>query len=108
MKTMRWPPTPSGGRIPLVEGAEATRQLVAMTLGDLRANPFNPDGLSLGDVAFRPESVARASVEAALARLGKIIRVESVAEGPLRDDGSKSITVNFIDLETGDVESANG
>ena len=97
MRSMKWPPTPEKGRIPLVEGAIATRQVVALTLTDLQTNPFNDPFLSLGDLAFRNSQVVRARAESALKRLERLISIQAVREEGVGDD--KSIIVDYVDRE---------
>lgn len=99
MKTMNWPPTLKNGRLQMVTGASATRVLVMQTLGDLQQNPYNPDGISLGDITYRVEGAARARVSNVLSRLGKLIIIQGISESK-NTDGKKTITVDFIDRET--------
>ncbi len=99
MKSMDWPPRLVNGRLGMASGASATRILVMMTLGDLQQNPFNPPGLSLGDITFRVDSVVKARVYDSLRRLEKLISVQGVTETKT-SDGMKTITVDFIDRET--------
>lgn len=98
--TIKWPPTPEGGRIPLVKGSEATRVSVLLTLSDLTQNPFNEDDLSLGDITFQPVSIARAKIMAALARLRRVAIVQSVMESP---DNENEFIVRYMDLESREV-----
>lgn len=99
MKTIEWPPVLRGGKLSLISGADASRVLVAQTVGDLTQNPFNPPGLSLGDVTFRTSGVVRARVSAVLKRMNKLVTIQSITE---TDDqnGSKTISVEFTDRET--------
>lgn len=99
MKSISWPPVLRNGRLTMEQGAEATRTLVMQTLGDLQQNPFNTDGLSLGDLTFRVDTVVRARVHDALRRLQKIITVQAVSES--KDaEGRVVITVDYVDKET--------
>ncbi len=97
--TMKWPPTPNGGTIGMVSGPEATTEVVLMVLGDLSANPFNPDDLSMGDITFKPETFARGRIELALRRLRSLISADSVQEES-DDDGNMVYTVTFTDRES--------
>ncbi len=99
-KTMVWPPTPRSGRVPMVQGAEATRILVMATLSDLQTNPFNENSLSLGNITFRVEKATRARIEAALKRLRSMIHVEAIIESDDDGESEKTYTINFTDLET--------
>lgn len=96
--TISWPPTPKNGRLTMVSGAEATRILVMMTLGDLRANPYNETDLSLGDVTYRVRAAIRGRIETALRRLRRAIRVEMIDE--TRSGDSATFDVRYLDLET--------
>lgn len=99
MRTLSWPPTVINGRARMEEGAAATRILVVQVLGDLRNNPFNEKDLSLGDLTFRTESTVRPAVASAIRRLDSLITIQSVGERT-SPDGSKTITVDFLDRET--------
>lgn len=99
MRSMAWPPVIENGRCKMEQGAEATRTLVMQTLGDLQQNPFNPDGLSLGDVTFRVHGAARARIHSALTRLQKVITIQQISEIK-NSDGSMVIIIEFLDKET--------
>lgn len=96
-RTMKWPPTPRSGRIDMVEGAGATRILVMQVLSDLQTNPFNDVLLSLGNPTFRTASAARARIQNALRRLGRVIRIESISEEGSGED--RTYTIDYVDLE---------
>lgn len=98
MRTMKWPPRPVGGRIPMVEGSEATAVQIMQVLGDLRAQPFNGN-ISMGDITFGVQSVTRAQIENALTRLSRLISVDSVIRSD-NDDGSVTYTIRFTDRES--------
>lgn len=99
MKTMDWPPSLKNGRLQMVTGAAATRVLVMQTLGDLQQNPFNPDGISLGNITYRVEGAVRARISNVLSRLGKLITIQGISETK-NAEGKKIITIDFIDRET--------
>jgi hypothetical protein len=102
-KTMKWPPVPKSGRIPMIEGVDTTEVLIIQTLGDLQTNPFNSDRLSLGDVTFKNDQVAKGRIDSALQRLRNIISVDSVTENSSEEDaqdGSREYIVQFTDRET--------
>lgn len=97
-RTMKWPPIPEGGRIPMIDGGEATRAVVMQTLSDLQTNPFNPIDLSLGEVTFRVKSAVRSRIYGALNRMRSMVRIENIDQV---DDGERTtITINYVDLET--------
>lgn len=99
MRTMRWPPNPVNGRVPMVQGAEAAAVQILQVLGDLRQNPFNPSSISMGDVTFKPTGAAKARIETALRRLRTIISINSIEE--INDkNGSVTYVVSFTDLES--------
>lgn len=96
---MKWPPVTVNGRIPFVEGAEATIAVVLLTLSDLQAQPFNDSLLSLGDVTFKVQSAARARIEGALRRLARLISVIDVQETK-DDEGEAAYLIIYTDRET--------
>jgi len=97
-RTMRWPPLLKGGRAQMVEGADATVEVVKTTLSDLQNNPFNPDGLSLGQVTFRPGGVVRGRITSAVRRLNRILTLDSIDDTGVGEE--RTVTVNVIDRET--------
>jgi hypothetical protein len=97
-RTMKWPPVPINGRIGMVEGVDATNILLLQTLGDLRANPFNDDNISLGNITYKPVGVAKGRIQGALERLRRIVSVESVVESGDVED--RTYTIRFTDRET--------
>lgn len=100
---MKWPPRPVNGRIPYVEGVEATTTLVIQTLSDLQTNPFNPSGLSLGDVTFKNRDTAEGRVRSALDRLRSIVyveRIRKISDAEDEEEGRAEYIVEFIDRET--------
>ena len=99
MKTIDWPPNFTDGRMEWVSGAAASRVLIMQTLGDLTQNPFNPKNICLGNVTFRTMRSARSRVQVALKRVASIVAVQTVSETDTHD-GTKVITVQFIDRET--------
>lgn len=102
-KTMKWPPVPVNGRIPYVSGVDSSTVLVVQTLSDLQTNPFNPDQLSLGEVAFKSRDVAEARISASLSRLSPIIQVDRVLRTTSTADeleGKVTYEIEFIDRET--------
>ena len=96
---MKWPPVPENGRIPFVQGAEASIILVTQTLRDLRAQPFNDELLSLGDITFKTASSNLARIRTALDRLRRVIELIQVTES-LDEDGNAEYLIVFIDRET--------
>jgi hypothetical protein len=82
----------------MVEGPEATREVVLLTLSDLQNQPFNPDGLSLGDLTYRVSGVVNARILQALRRLGSLIVVNSVTETVVEDD--REYEIIWIDRES--------
>lgn len=106
-RTMKWPPVPEGGRIPMVEGVDASTILVVQTLSDLQTNPFNDALLSLGNVAFQPVSQARARIKNALKRLTRVIEVQNIVENKNTEDGDVEYVVQFTDRETRTKAEAN-
>ena len=102
-RTMKWPPIPVDGRIPYVEGVEASIILVSNTLGDLQQNPFNSRDLSLGEVTFSPSPGAEGRIRATMRRLRTIVTVDSVKETTSdvdKEDGRREYLVVFTDRET--------
>ena len=102
-RTMKWPPTPEGGRIPFVEGLDASTVLVVQTLSDLQTNPFNDPRLSLGDITFRTSQMAIGRISGAITRLKtivEVIRVIEVGTKEENEDGERTYVVEFIDRET--------
>lgn len=80
-----------------VQGIEAKTVLVAQTLRDLQANPYNPDNLSLGQVVYTPQATHRERISAALERLRSLIVVEAIET--TFQEGDERITVRFSDRE---------
>ena len=102
-RTMKWPPVPVNGRIPFVEGIDATAVLVVSTLSDLTQNPFNPPALSLGEVTYRSSVGSEARLRATLERLRSVILVESLEEVTSDEDaseGRREFFIAFSDRET--------
>lgn len=102
-RTVKWPPIPVGGRLPFVEGVEATTVLVINVLSDLTQNPFNPPNLSLGEVTFRSTTGAEARIRATMQRLSTVVFVDSVSDTTDEDealDGVREYTIVFTDRET--------
>lgn len=97
---MKWPPVPVGGRLPMVQGVDASTVLVIQTLSDLQTNPFNDPLLSLGNVTYRPANTIRARIGNALRRLNRVIEVQAIIERRADDDGNNEYVVQFIDRET--------
>ena len=97
--TIKWPPTPTNGRVPMVKGVKATSASVLMTLSDLRQNPFNPNDASIGDVTFKSAGPAKGRIQRVLARLKRVIIVNSVQE-TTDDDGNVVFEVSFTDRES--------
>jgi len=98
-RTIKWPPTPVNGRIPMVEDPEASTVLVMQVLGDLSQNPFNPDDISMGDQTFRSETLTRARIDLALRRLRPIITINSITTEN-NHDGTTVYTINFTVMES--------
>lgn len=83
----------------MVKGADATVILVTQTLRDLKAQPFNDDLLSLGDITFRTVSSGTARIRTALDRLRRVIELVQVSED--RDEeGNATYLIVFVDRET--------
>ncbi len=97
---MKWPPEVVNGRIPFVEGAEATRILVIQTLSNLQTQPFNEQSLSLGDVTFRPATATVARIQSALRRLSSIISIDSIQERRSQGGTSVEYLIEYVDRET--------
>lgn len=100
MKTMEWPPVVRGGRTQFVDGPVAAATLIIQTVGDLRQNPFNPSGLSLGDLTFKGQTTAKARISLALQRLSATISVEAILEQASPETGDLEYTIIFLDRET--------
>jgi hypothetical protein len=99
VRTVEWPPRVRNGRLRYVDGVEAASTTILMIVSDLRQQPFNPDGLALGDITFKTQTSARPLIETALRRLAPLISVESVGEST-NDDGSVSFTITYTDRES--------
>lgn len=100
---MLWPPVPVNGRIPYVEGAEATTVLIINVLSDLSNNPFNPDSLSLGDLTYKPLPGAEARIRATMNRLRNVAFVDTVVETTSPADkveGKREFSITYTDRET--------
>jgi hypothetical protein len=101
MRTMAWPPDTVNGRIPLVEGPRALAVVVALTVSDLQANPFNDPMLSLGSVIFRTVPTATARIERALTRLSSIAIIDAIEQETLdEENGDVVYVIKFTDRET--------
>lgn len=103
MRTMRWPPQVRNGRFDFVDGPQAASVLIVQTVSDLRQNPYNPDGLSIGDITFKAGSTGRATVEAALKRLQPAVGIEAIVERRAQGaeaEGEVEYQVFFTDHET--------
>lgn len=99
-RTMKWPPTPVNGRIPFVEGIDATNIIITQTLGDLQQNPFNDPLLSMGDLAFKDTRQVQPRVEGALRRITQLIELEAVdVNRDDSDEGKVSVTIYYQDRE---------
>jgi hypothetical protein len=83
----------------MVQGAEASVILVTQTLRDLRAQPFNDDLLSLGDIVFKAGNSNAALIRTALDRLRRVIEIIQVTESR-NEDGDATYLIVFIDRET--------
>ena len=102
-RTMKWPPIPEGGRIPFVEGVDASVVLVVSTLSDLRQNPFNPQDLSLGEVTFNSQQSSEARIRSAMNRLRTVVFLDEVTDSSTPEDkadGQYEYTIVFTDRET--------
>ena len=82
----------------MVTGAAATRVLVLQTLGDLSQNPFNPNGISLGDQTFKVQTAVRPAITGILKRLSALIMVDTVSD--TMDGDRRMISIDFTDRET--------
>ncbi len=99
-RTMKWPPVPVAGRIPMVEGVAASTVLIIQTLSDLQTQPFNSPLLSLGNITFKQSNTVRARINNTLKRLVRIIEVQGVIERRSIDDSDNEYVVQFVDRET--------
>lgn len=101
-RTMTWPPKPISGRIPLVEGVDATVVQVVMAVSDLTGNPFNPPNISAGNHTFKQPDAVESRVLRALERLKPIISVDSIdiEIEPSKDNSEATVTVTFTDRES--------
>ena len=99
-RTMKWPPVPVNGRIPFVQGVDATNVLIINVLSDLQAQPFNDDQLSLGNLTWRTESTATGRITGALDRLKTIISINNIDEKRDEDGGASTYLIEYFDRET--------
>ena len=98
-RTMKWPPTPEQGRLPFVEGIDATNIVVIQTLSDLQANPFNDPLLSLGEVTFKDPKKVEARVTSVLTRLRALIDIEAILVDRSKAGDEMEVVVHFQDRE---------
>jgi hypothetical protein len=99
VRTMEWPPRVRNGRLRYVEGVAAAATLILQVVGDLRQNPFNPDGLSLGDITYKAQSSNRPLIESALSRLRPIVSTESIDE-QLDEEGEARYVITYVERES--------
>jgi hypothetical protein len=109
MLSIQWPPDLESGRAALVDGADELRQVIRLALLDAQnGNPFNSD-LDPGGEAVWAAMAPAASGEAA-ARVRSVFarlererraRLEAVDVADAGATGDRTITVRYLDLETG-------
>lgn len=99
MRTIEWPPVIRNGRMSYVEGQQAAAVLILQTVSDLRQNPFNPEGISLGDITYKVQSSARTRLDNALRRLEPIVSIEAIIE-TLAENGDAEYVIRYVDRES--------
>jgi len=104
MRSIQWPPDLTTGRPARVDGADALRQVIALSLlGDASADPFGPGrGLSRPDPAWRESRDIAGRVREVFARLASEKRAELVDVRVSRGNGRVAVEIDYRDLERGD------
>lgn len=104
MRSIQWPPDLTTGRPARVDGADALRQVIALSLlGDASADPFGPSrGLTRPDPAWRDDRDLAGRVRDVFGRLASEKRAELIDVRVSRNNGRAAVQIDYRDLEQGD------